>query len=96
MSRLLKVDLATNLLAGASFPQSFTMFRKCQKGTAVVEHSLIAAFIAGSVLSGSSYISHDAEKGENALLGVFVANSTGSSGTKASDANSRNGVMITE
>lgn len=71
-------------------------FNSCQKGTAVVEHSLLAAFVAGGVLSGSSYMSHNAVDGENALLGVFRTASVGSMASINRSDERNDGVMITE
>lgn len=83
--------------ASAHCNNTVLKFAKCQKGTAVVEYSLLAAFVAGGVLSGSSYMSHNAKDGENALLGVFVTASASSSSSSDSQVSSNSdGVLITE
>lgn len=96
LSRILKISADVGLFITTKYCNKLSTFKKCQRGTAVLEYSLLAAFVAGGMLSGSSYMSHDAVEGENALLGVFVTASVGSKSSKSSGGKRSHGVMITE
>lgn len=75
-------------------------FRECNEGSTVVEYGLLAAFVVGVVLSGSSYFTHEASAGENALLGVFLTPVASSSSVTKDISESKNRnrkrVLITE
>lgn len=99
LSKILKLYTRVGAFVNANCNDKILKFKTCQKGTAVVENALVAAFVVGGVLSGSSYMSHEAEDGENALLGVFkTASASSSSGENVASSNNAksDGVMITE